>query len=226
MSDAAQERTLRVVIADDQRMVRDGLQLMLSLVGGVDVVELAADGDEAVAAVARHDPDVVLMDLRMPNCDGVTATRRIRAEHPRTQVVVLTTFADDADVLDALRAGARGYLTKDAGAEEVERALRRVAAGHADLDPSVQRRLLGWLPDRPVSHTTATDRGPAPNGLTDRELDVLRLIGSGLSNGEIATHLHVSESTVKTHVNHVFAKIKVRDRAQAVTYAFRNGIAS
>lgn len=205
-------------------MVRDGIQLMLSLVGGVDVVELAADGHEALAAVIAHDPDVVLMDLRMPNCDGVTATRRIRAEHPRTQVVVLTTFADDADVLDALRAGARGYLTKDAGAEEVERALRRVAAGHADLDPSVQRRLLGWLPDQPPS--PPTERGPIPDGLTDRELDVLRLIGSGLSNGEIASHLHVSESTVKTHVNHVFAKIKVRDRAQAVTYAFRNGIAS
>lgn len=200
-------------------MVRDGIQLMLSLVGGVDVVQLAADGDEAVAAVAAHDPDVVLMDLRMPNCDGVTATRRIRAEHPRTQVVVLTTFADDTDVLDALRAGARGYLTKDAGAEEVERALRRVAAGHADLDPSVQRRLLGWLP-------SPTVRGPAPDALTDRELDVLRLIGDGLSNAEIAGRLHVSESTVKTHVNHLFAKIKVRDRAQAVTYAFRNGIAS
>ncbi|MFI1993719.1 response regulator [Actinoplanes sp. NPDC020271] len=219
MSDAAQERPIRVVVADDQRMVRDGIQLMLSLVGGVDVVELAADGEQAVAAVAAHDPDVVLMDLRMPNCDGVTATRRIRAEHPRTQVVVLTTFADDADVLDALRAGARGYLTKDAGAEEVERALRRVAAGHADLDPSVQRRLLGWLPSPAV-------RGPAPDALTDRELDVLRLIGDGRSNSEIAAHLSVSESTVKTHVNHLFAKIKVRDRAQAVTYAFRNGIAT
>jgi DNA-binding NarL/FixJ family response regulator len=206
-----------VVIADDQRMVREGIQLMLSLVGDVEVVALAADGEEAVAAVAEHDPDVVLMDLSMPVCDGVTATRRIRAAHPRTQVVVLTTFAEDDEVLSALRAGARGYLTKDAGAEEVTRAISRVAAGHADLDPGVQRRLLDMLPSFAQPSTAEP--------LTDREIDVLRLIGAGLSNGEIAVQLRVSESTVKTHVNHVFAKIKARDRAQAVTYAFRNGIA-
>jgi DNA-binding NarL/FixJ family response regulator len=210
----------RVVIADDQRMVREGIQLMLSLVGGVEIVALAADGEQAVAAVAEHDPDVVLMDLRMPVCDGVTATRRIRAAHPRTQIVVLTTFSDDDEVLAALRAGARGYLTKDAGAEEVERAITRVAAGHADLDPGVQRRLLDLLPRQ------ATATGPLPDPLTEREIDVLRLIGDGLSNAEIAAHLRVRESTVKTHVNHLFAKIKVRDRAQAVTYAFRNGLAS
>jgi DNA-binding NarL/FixJ family response regulator len=207
-----------VVIADDQRMVREGIQLMLSLVGGVDVVALAANGEEAVAAVAEHDPDVVLMDLRMPVCDGVSATERIRSAHPRTQIVVLTTFSDDEEVLAALRAGARGYLTKDAGAEEVTRAISRVAAGHADLDPGVQRRLLDMLP--------SFVKAPLADPLTDRETDVLRLIGAGLSNSEIAVHLQVSESTVKTHVNHVFAKIKARDRAQAVTYAFRNGIAS
>lgn len=220
MPDAPAERVLRIVIADDQRMVREGLRLMLSLVGGLEVVALAADGDEAVAAVGQHDPDVVLMDLRMPQCDGVTATRLVRAKHPRTQIVVLTTFADDEEVLAALRAGARGYLTKDAGAEEVGRAIRRVADGHADLDPGVQRRLLELLPQHsPV-------RGPSPDGLTEREVEVLRLIGGGLSNAEIAERLLVSESTVKTHVNHVFAKIEVRDRAQAVTYAFRNGIAT
>lgn len=211
--------SIRVVIADDQRMVREGIQLMLSLIGGVTVVALAADGNEAVAAVAAHDPDVVLMDLRMPVCDGVTATKRIRAEFPRTQIVVLTTFADDAEVLAALRAGARGYLTKDVGAEEVERAIARVAAGHADLDPGVQRRLLELLP--PGDPIVAP---VLPDPLTDREVDVLRLIGAGLSNSEIALRLRVSESTVKTHVNHLFAKIKVRDRAQAVTYAFRSGI--
>ena len=219
MADGAAERAIRVVIADDQRMVREGLQLMLSLVGDIEVVAVTADGDEAVAAVAAHDPDVVLMDLRMPRCDGVSATKQIRANHPRTQVVVLTTFADDDEVLAALRAGARGYLTKDAGAEEVGRAIRRVADGHADLDPGVQRRLLELLPNQVGAATGSAD------GLTDREAEVLRLIADGLSNAEIAAQLVVSESTIKTHVNHLFAKIGVRDRAQAVTYAFRNGLA-
>ena len=211
--------TVRVLVADDQRVVREGLRMMLSLLDGIDVVGLAADGDEAVVGVAEHDPDVVLMDLRMPRCDGVTATRRIRAEHPRTQVVVLTTFAEDAEVLAALRAGARGYLTKDAGADEVARAVRRVAGGTADLAPDVQRRLLEMLPS-----TSPGLDGPVPDGLTERELEVLRLIATGLSNLEIAAELVVSEATVKTHVNHLFAKTGVRDRAQAVAYAYRHGL--
>jgi DNA-binding NarL/FixJ family response regulator len=211
---------IRVLVADDQRLVRDGLRTMLSLLDGIEVVGVAADGDEAVAAVAADDPDVVLMDLRMPRCDGVTATRRIRAEYPRTQVVVLTTFAEDAEVLAALRAGARGYLTKDAAADEVARAIARVAGGHADLAPDVQRRLLDMLP----STSPGLDR-PAPHDLTERELEVLRLIATGLSNTEIAAELVVSEATVKTHVNHLFAKTGVRDRAQAVAYAYRHGLA-
>jgi DNA-binding NarL/FixJ family response regulator len=210
---------VRVVVADDQQLVREGLRLMLSLLDGVEVVGVAADGDEAVAAVAEHDPDVVLMDLRMPRCDGVTATRRVRAEHPRTQVVVLTTFAEDAEVLAALRAGARGFLTKDAAADEVARAVTRVAGGQADLDPEVQLRLLALLPQA----APATGTAP-PDGLTDREVEVLRLIATGLSNAEIATQLVVSEATVKTHVNHLFAKTGVRDRAQAVAYAYRHGL--
>ncbi|GAA3204674.1 response regulator [Dactylosporangium siamense] len=208
---------LRVVVADDQRVIRDGMRLMLSLVDGIDVVAVAADGDEAVTAVAEHDPDVVLMDLRMPRCDGVTATARIRELHPRTQVVVLTTFAEDTEMLAALRSGARGYLTKDASADEVVRALRRVTSGEADLAPQVQRRLLELLPQ----HAPAA-AGPAPDGLTDRELQVLRLVAEGLSNTEIAGRLHVSDATVKTHINHVFAKTGVRDRAQAVAYAYRH----
>ena len=214
-------RVIRVVIADDQRVVRDGIELMLSLTDGVEVVGTAGDGEQAVELVHRTDPDVVLMDLRMPRCDGVEATRRVRAEHPRTQVVVLTTFADDDSVLAALRAGARGYLTKDAGAEEVARAVRRVAGGGADLDPDVQRRLLDLLP-------TAGHRPPVnpPDGLTEREAEVLALIAAGLSNAEIAERLVVSEATVKTHINHLFAKTGVRDRAQAVAYAYRHGLAT
>ncbi|HEY3507309.1 MAG TPA: response regulator transcription factor [Actinocatenispora sp.] len=214
------ERPIRVVVADDQRVVRDGIELMLSLTEGVEVVATAADGEAAVAAVAAYDPDVVLMDLRMPRCDGVAATRIVRRDHPRSQVVVLTTYADDESVLAALRAGARGYLTKDAGAEEVARAVRRVASGQADLDPDVQRRLLELLPAHP-----AAPLGVAPDGLTEREVEVLSLIAAGLSNAEIARSLVVSEATVKTHVNHVFAKTGVRDRAQAVAYAYRHGLA-
>jgi DNA-binding NarL/FixJ family response regulator len=219
--DDSEVTSIRVVIADDQRVIRDGLRLMLSLVGGVDVVALAGDGDQAVAAVAEHDPDVVLMDLRMPHCDGVTATRRLRAEHPRTQVVVLTTFAEDTEMLAALRAGARGYLTKDASAEEVVRALRRVASGKADLAPEVQHRLLELLPRQ-----APIPEGPVPDGLTEREREVLELIARGLSNTEIAKQLYVSEATVKTHINRLFAKTSVRDRAQAVAYAYRHGLVS
>ncbi|WP_412539071.1 response regulator transcription factor [Longispora sp. K20-0274] len=207
---------LRVVIADDQRVIRDGLELLLGLVDGVTVVGTAADGLEAVAAVAEHAPDVVLMDLRMPRCDGVEATRRVRAEYPGTQVVVLTTYADDADILAALRAGARGYLTKDAGVEEISRALRRVADGQADLDPEVQRKLLELIPGEHL-------RAPT-HDLTEREVEVLRLVAQGLSNTDIAGRLFISEATVKTHINHIFAKAEVRDRAQAVAYAYRQGI--
>ena len=213
---------IRVVIADDQRVVRDGLSFLLSLIDGVEVVGTAADGAEAVAQVAALDPDVVLMDLRMPHMDGVEATRRVRRDHPRTQIVVLTTYADDSSVLSALRAGARGYLTKDAGAEEIGRAVHRVAHGSADLDPEVQARLLDMLPGEQAAATVRT--GPPPDGLTDRELEVLSLIAAGLSNTEIAERLVVSEATVKTHVNHLFAKTAVRDRAQAVAYAYRHGL--
>ncbi|MFI5905957.1 response regulator [Dactylosporangium sp. NPDC051541] len=221
MADASEVTSIRVVIADDQRVIRDGMRLMLTLMDGVEVVAVASDGDEAVAAVAEHDPDVVLMDLRMPRCDGVTATRRIREEYPRTQIVVLTTFAENAEMLAALRAGARGYLTKDADAEQVVQAVRRVASGQADLAPEVQNRLLEMLPpDRPLRE------GPPPDGLTDRELEVLQLVAAGLSNADIASQLTVSEATVKTHINHLFAKTGARDRAQAVAYAYRNGLAS
>ena len=209
---------VRVVVADDQTVVRDGLVTLLKLLPGIDVVAAGSDGEEAVRLVAEHNPDVLLVDLRMPNCDGVEATRRIRADHPGTEVVVLTTYSDDDSVLSALRAGARGYLTKDADAESIGRALQAAAAGQSIVDAEVQRRLIeGAATPKPAD--------PADTGLTPREIEVLRLIADGLSNTEIARHLVVSEATVKTHINHLFAKANLRDRAQAVAYAYRLGLA-
>lgn len=216
MSDVA----ARVVVADDQTVVRDGLVLLLGLLPGVEVVGAARDGEEALALVAEQAPDVVLMDLRMPRVDGVEATRRIRAAHPATQVVVLTTYSDDDSVFAALQAGARGFLTKDAAAEEIAAAIERVRTGDAQLDPSVQRRLVEALAERP-----AVREPELPDGLTRREAEVLRLIAAGRSNAEIARELYISTATVKTHINNLFTKAGVRDRAQAVTYAYRHGLA-
>jgi DNA-binding NarL/FixJ family response regulator len=205
-----------VVVADDQTVVRDGLVTLLKLLPGIDVIAAASDGQEAVRLVAEYDPDVLLVDLRMPTMDGVEATRRVRADHPRTEVVVLTTYSDDDSVLSALRAGARGFLTKDADAESIGRALQAAAAGQSILDADVQRRLIEGTTKRPEVTVS---------GLTPREVEVLRLIAEGLSNTEIARHLVVSEATVKTHINHLFAKANLRDRAQAVAYAYRLGLA-
>ncbi len=204
-----------VVLADDQRVVREGLATLLGLLPGIDVLGTASDGEEAIALVERLRPDVVLMDLRMPRCDGVAATRRLREQGSPTRVVVLTTYADDRSVVEALRAGARGFLTKDAGAEEIERAIAAVVRGDAAIDPAVQHHLVDAVAGRP----------DLPDGLTPREAEVLALIAQGLSNGEIAARLFVSEATVKSHVNHLFAKIGARDRAQAVSYAYRQGLA-
>jgi DNA-binding NarL/FixJ family response regulator len=219
-------RAVRVVVADDQTAVREGLVLLLDLLDDVEVVGAAADGEEAVRLVDEHGADVVLMDLRMPRMDGVAATRRIRADHPATQVVVLTTYAEDADILTALGAGALGYLTKDAGRAQIAHAIRAAAAGQAVLDSAVQQRLLAAASaasgSAPVS---GSPTGTAPDGLTPREVDVLRLIAEGLSNREIASRLYLSEATVKSHINRLFAKTGVRDRAQAVQYAYRHRLA-
>ena len=213
---------MRVVVADDQTAVREGLVTLLGTMSGIEVVGAASDGEEAVALVAELAPDVALMDLRMPRLDGVEATKRIRAEHPATQVVVLTTFADDESIIGALRAGAIGYLTKDAGREHIGRALEAAASGQAILDPAVQARLV-----EVVSLPTSPGEGdPLPNGLTVREAEVLRLIAAGFSNSEIAERLFVSEVTIKTHVNHIFTKTGSRDRSQAVAYAHRQGLAT
>ncbi|WP_432215832.1 response regulator transcription factor [Streptomyces hygroscopicus] len=213
----------RVVVADDQTVVREGIVMLLGLLPGIEVVGSAADGDGAVRLVAQLAPDVVLMDLRMPRCDGVEATRRIRAEHPGTQVVVLTTYADDDSLFPALQAGARGYLTKDADGDEIVRAIDDVLSGDAGLSPKIQRRLLERFTE-PVRKLPQPPDAP-PDGLTAREVEVLRLVAEGQSNPEIARTLHVSTATVKTHINNLFAKAGLRDRAQAIHYAYRHGLA-
>ena len=215
---------MRVLIADDQRVVREGLALVLGLMPDIEVVGSASDGDEAVAMAADLLPDIVLMDLRMPRCDGVEATRLLRERVPEAKVVVLTTYADDRSVITALRAGARGYLTKDAGGAEIRHALRQVLDNQAVIDPAVQHHVV----DAIATGSPARDRrplSPLPAGLTPREAEVLALIATGLSNSEIAEQLVVSEGTVKSHVNHLLAKIGARDRAQAVTFAYQHDLA-
>jgi DNA-binding NarL/FixJ family response regulator len=209
---------VRVVVADDQAAVREGLVIMLDLLDDVDVVGQAADGDEAVRLVAERHPDVVLMDLRMPRCDGVTATGRIRAAHPSTQVVVLTTYSDEADIITALRAGALGFLTKDATRAQIAQAVRAAAAGQSILAVEVQQKLVA------AAGPVAPQAVELPDGLTAREVEVLRLMAEGLANKEIAARLYVSEATVKSHINRLFAKAGITHRAQAVQYAYEHGL--
>jgi DNA-binding NarL/FixJ family response regulator len=227
---------VRVLIADDQKVVREGLVSLIGLLPGVAVVGAAVDGADAVRLAGELHPDVVLMDLNMPRCNGVEATERLRESQPRVRVVVLTTYSDDDWVFSALQAGARGFLTKDAGADEIHRAIIAVAAGQAQLDPAVQRRLLDALgagqrfgvatADLDAAGSGPAGSGASPDDLTPREAEVLGRIAAGLSNAEIAAALYVSEATVKTHINHIFAKTGLRDRAQLVGYAFRHGLAA
>jgi DNA-binding NarL/FixJ family response regulator len=211
---------IRVLLADDQTMVRAGFRLILSAEPDIAVVGEAADGVEAVAAARRLRPDVTLMDIRMPRLDGISATRRLAEAPAVTRVVVLTTFDVDSHVYDALRAGASGFLLKNAPPEELVQAIRLVADGGALLDPAVTRRVIEEFARSPAP-------GPVPpevGGLTERELEVLHLVARGLSNAEIAARLVVSEATVKTHVARLLAKLGLRDRVQAVVYAYERGL--
>jgi DNA-binding NarL/FixJ family response regulator len=218
---------LRVLVADDQQVVRDGLCLLLGMLPGIEVIGAAVDGTDAVRQALATGPDVVLMDLSMPNCDGVEATRRIVGQRPDVRVVVLTAYSDDESVFSALQAGARGFLTKNASAGEIIQALSTVCAGEAQLDPSVQRRLveatvMGW----PTAPQQGAGEDLASDGLTEREIEVLTEIAAGLSNAELADKFRISGATVKTHINHLLAKTGSRDRGQLVAYAFRHGMAA
>ena len=215
--------SIRVLIADDQQLVRAGFALILKPHADLDVIGEAADGAEAVALAAQRRPDVILMDIRMPGMDGLEATRRVLADpaQAKTRVLVLTTFDLDDYVYAALRAGASGFLLKDAPPEQLVAGIRTIATGDSLLAPSITRRLIEGFINRPAPG--ARD-APDLQDLTPRELEVLELIGRGRSNTEIARQLVVSETTVKTHVAHVFSKLAVRDRAQAVVVAYETGL--
>jgi DNA-binding NarL/FixJ family response regulator len=211
---------IRVLIADDQELVRTGFRVILNAEPDLEVVGEARDGRETIEAVSALSPEVVLMDIRMPNLDGIEATRRIARGKRPPRVLILTTFDLDEYVYEALRAGASGFLLKDAGADELLHAVRVVAAGEALLAPSITRRLIEDYARRPP----AREQPAAVTELTPRELEVLRLIARGLSNGDIARELVVGDATVKTHVARIFAKLDLHDRAQAVVLAYESGL--
>jgi DNA-binding NarL/FixJ family response regulator len=211
------DQPLRVIIADDQASVREGLVLLLGGLPGIDVVGAAADGEQALELVAEHQPDAILLDLHMPVLDGIGATHRLAADHPGVAIVVLTTYVDDTSVLEALRAGARSYLTKDADRTDIAQALRAAAGGLAVFDPRVHATLLA------ATSPAAASPDP-PDGLTQREVEILGLIARGLTNGEIAERLFLSSHTIKTHINRIFAKTGSRDRVAAIGYAQRHNI--
>jgi DNA-binding NarL/FixJ family response regulator len=210
----------RVLIVDDQELVRTGFRVVLDAEPDIDVVGEAADGIAAVEAVTSAHPDVVLMDIRMPNLDGIEATRRIAASDDSARILILTTFDLDDYVYEALRAGASGFLLKDARAEELCDAVRTVAAGEALLSPSITRRLIESYTRRPPP----AEQPVALAELTPRELEVLKLIARGLSNAAIAHELIVGDATVKTHVARIFSKLDLHDRAQVVVLAYESGL--
>ncbi len=222
MTSQAAGAALRLVIADDQASVRQGLVLLLDGLPDIEVVGAAADGEQALDLVAEYKPDAILLDLHMPVLDGISAIRRLTAEHPDVAIVVLTTYADDASVLDALRAGARSYLTKDADHADIARALHAAVGGLTVFDPRVHATLLAATAASGQSEPAVA--APLPDDLTQREAEILGMIARGMTNPEIAAQLFLSSHTVKTHISRIFAKTGSRDRAAAIGYAHRHNI--
>jgi len=212
---------IRVVIADDQDLVREGLRMMLEAEPDIEVAAEAGNGIDALAAARTHDPDVLLMDIRMPELDGIEATARLVGSNARTRILVLTTFDLDEYVYRAMKAGASGFLLKDANREQLAGAVRTVAAGEALLAPSITRRLIEDYCKHPPP---GVDQPAAAEGLSPRELEVLRLVARGMANAEIARELFLSEATVKSHVARILSKLGLRDRVQAVVLAYESGI--
>lgn len=212
---------IRLVLCDDQEIVTEGIQLILSTIPGFEVVGVAHDGAEAVDLVAEHHPDVVLMDLRMPIMNGIQATRKIQEQFPDTRVLVLTTYDDDGWVFDAIRAGADGYLLKDTPREQLIAAIRGTTEGATHVDPNVAGKLFRQLAQ---PGAVSSPQSTIAQDLTERELDVLRLLADGLSNTDIAERLHLSKGTVQNYVSNIFTKLDVTDRTQAAIIALRHGL--
>jgi DNA-binding NarL/FixJ family response regulator len=219
--------TIRVLVADDQAVVRQGVVLLLSTSADIEVAGEASDGQEALRLALDLKPDVALVDLRMPGLDGAQVTERIVQAGTGTRVLILTTYADDDAVLPALRAGAVGYLTKDVTGEALLAAVRDVAAGRTVLDPAVQQRLIELVVADPAASGPGTPAAPSADveGLTRREADVVRLVAQGLNNRQVAKEMFVSEATVKSHLNHILAKLAMQDRAALIAWAWRHGLA-
>jgi DNA-binding NarL/FixJ family response regulator len=210
-----------VLLADDQELVREGFRLVLAVEEGIEVVGEASDGRQACQLALQLMPDVVLMDIRMPDLDGIAATRQIAAATTAVKVLILTTFDEEQLLYDAMRAGASGFLLKESTRQQLVHAIRTVAAGDSLLAPSMLRRLVESFCRGPAPHAGLP---PSLHGLTDREVDVLRLVAKGLSNGEIAGTLHVGEATVKSHLKHALRKLDLRDRVAAVVFAYESGL--
>ena len=225
--DCSQNMTIRILLVDDQALFREGLRTLLSVWDDLEVVAEAGNGEEAITAVFHHHPNVILMDLRMPILDGVAATRHIKQTHPASQIIVLTTFDDDDNIFDGLRAGAIGYLLKDVSSQKLVEAIRAAARGESFLQPSIATKVVAELSRLTEAQTP---HSPKPTELTeplsDRELEILHLVATGASNKEIAAQLYIAEGTVKNHLTNILGKLGVRDRTQAALKAHELGLLS